>query len=116
LKEHRVAWFRLGFYNPLAIYLPLQYEKLRCRAKYDALRFSQKVIDYGQKLVDKMKAMGDGRFVGMHLRFEEVRFDSGCLMLRTPSTDLLQQQERFCCCYLGFLSSLPSACKGSIEC
>jgi hypothetical protein len=109
LKEHRVAWFRLGFYNPLAIYLPLQYEKLRCRAKYDALRFSQKVIDYGQKLVDKMKAMGDGRFVGMHLRFEEVRFDSGCQIIWTSrpiSCCAHNQQERFCCCYSGFLTSL----------
>ena len=52
-------------------------QQLRCLANYEALRFSQSISAIAEKLVARMKdhsAMNDGKYVAVHLRFEEVFF------------------------------------------
>ncbi|KAL8249016.1 hypothetical protein R6Q59_005884 [Mikania micrantha] len=53
--------FRLS--NRLATNL----QKLRCRANYHALKFTDPILEMGQKLVDRMRKKSK-RFIALHLR------------------------------------------------
>ncbi|KAK9168828.1 hypothetical protein Syun_000968 [Stephania yunnanensis] len=49
-------------------------QRLRCLANYEALRFSNPISSLGDRLVSKMKersASSNGKYVAVHLRFEE---------------------------------------------
>jgi hypothetical protein len=46
------------------------YEKLRCRAKYQALRFSPTVVGISNSLQQRMREKAGGPFLAIHLRFE----------------------------------------------
>ncbi|KAL8229482.1 hypothetical protein R6Q57_014382 [Mikania cordata] len=64
--------FRLS--NRLATNL----QKLRCRANYHALKFTDPILEMGQKLVDRMRKKSK-RFIALHLRFEsDMLAFSGC--------------------------------------
>ncbi|CAN8312936.1 unnamed protein product [Cochlearia groenlandica] len=57
--------------------LPPDVQKLRCRACYEALRFSTKIKSMGQLLVDRMRSYG--LYIALHLRFEkDMLAFSGC--------------------------------------
>ncbi|AAF18531.1 Similar to auxin-independent growth promoter [Arabidopsis thaliana] len=57
--------------------LPPDIQKLRCRACYEALRFSTKIRSMGELLVDRMRSYG--LYIALHLRFEkEMLAFSGC--------------------------------------
>lgn len=62
------------FANRLAMNLPPNIQFLRCLANYEALRFSSPIITLANKLVNRMTANSsnsDGKYVSIHLRFEE---------------------------------------------
>lgn len=62
------------FANRLAMNLPPQIQSLRCLANYEALRFSVPILTLARKLVNRMtenSSISDGKFVSVHLRFEE---------------------------------------------
>lgn len=70
------------FANRLAMNLPPQIQSLRCLANYEALRFSTPILALARKLVNRMtknSSISDGKFVSVHLRFEEVKFVSSVL-------------------------------------
>jgi len=53
-------------------------QRLRCLANYEALRFSGPILTIGESLVERMRersAVNGGKYVSVHLRFEEVGFD-----------------------------------------
>lgn len=55
------------------------WQKLRCRTNYKALRFTSNIQAMGQTLLDRMRAKSGGRFVALHLRYEsDMLAFSGC--------------------------------------
>ena len=56
---------------------PSVVQHLRCLANYEALRFSSPILTIGESLVERMRkhsAINGGKYVSVHLRFEEVCF------------------------------------------
>lgn len=63
------------FANRLSFDAPPAVQRLRCLANYEALRFSNPILTLGENLVAKMKERSvnhGGKYVSVHLRFEEV--------------------------------------------
>jgi len=66
------------FANRLSFDAPPVVQRLRCLANYEALRFSSPILSIGEALVERMRkhsAINGGKYVSVHLRFEEVCFD-----------------------------------------
>lgn len=70
------------FANRLAMSVPPYIQLLRCIANYKALKFSSPISTLAEKLVDRMVEKSSdtgGKYVAVHLRFEEVNFLLVCL-------------------------------------
>ncbi|XP_062101228.1 O-fucosyltransferase 9 [Humulus lupulus] len=62
------------FSNRLAHAVPSSVQGLRCLANFEALRFSEPIKRLAEKMVDRMikkSYQSDGKYVSVHLRFEE---------------------------------------------
>lgn len=63
------------FSNRLAHSVPSNMQALRCLANYEALRFSDPIKNLAENMVDRMikrSFLTGGKYVSVHLRFEEV--------------------------------------------
>ncbi|KAG5030511.1 hypothetical protein JHK85_014493 [Glycine max] len=77
-KDSRSAVQLSKFDYRLANRLDTEYQKLRCRVNYHALRFTNPILAMGEKLVHRMR-MRSKHYIALHLRFEpDMLAFSGC--------------------------------------
>jgi len=65
------------FANQLSFDAPPAVRRLRCLANFEALKFSKLITTISNTLVSRMRgksAGNNGKYVAVHLRFEEVSF------------------------------------------
>ncbi|GAB2218186.1 hypothetical protein Droror1_Dr00001404 [Drosera rotundifolia] len=75
-SKHAVQLTKFDF--RLSNSLETDLQKLRCRVNYHALRFTDPILEMGNKLLDRMRAKSR-RFISLHLRFEpDMLAFSGC--------------------------------------
>lgn len=68
MKEHG-AIYLTPFSHRLAEEIDYpEYQRLRCRVNYHALRFKPHIMELSKSIVDRLRAQG--HFMAIHLRFE----------------------------------------------
>ncbi|KAL4585093.1 hypothetical protein LXL04_009707 [Taraxacum kok-saghyz] len=78
LLERKKVVMLTKFDYRLSNRLDTDLQKLRCRANYHALRYTNPIREMGKKLVDRMRTKSN-RYIALHLRFEsDMLAFSGC--------------------------------------
>ncbi|CDY47678.1 BnaC04g03810D [Brassica napus] len=82
INRERVLLLR-GLDSRLSNDLPSDLQKLRCKVAFQALRFSPRILELGNKLASRM--LSEGQYLSLHLRMEkDVWVRTGCLPGLTP--------------------------------
>ncbi|KAL0548022.1 hypothetical protein IC582_012461 [Cucumis melo] len=70
-----------------------EYQRLRCRVNYHALRFKPHILRISQSIVDKLR--NQGHFMSIHLRFEmDMLAFAGCFDIFTPEEQKILKKYR----------------------
>ncbi|XLS72247.1 hypothetical protein HN51_029112 [Arachis hypogaea] len=70
-----------------------EYQRLRCRVNYHALRFKPHIMKLSQSIVDKLRAQGP--YMSIHLRFEmDMLSFAGCFDIFTPEEQKILKKYR----------------------
>ncbi|XP_043714092.1 O-fucosyltransferase 10 [Telopea speciosissima] len=84
------------FANRLAMEVPSNIQYLRCLANYEALRFSTPIAKLAKELVNRMikkSSMSSGKYVSIHLRFEEDMVAFSCCVYDGGKTEKLEMDS-----------------------
>ncbi|KAI4357640.1 hypothetical protein L6164_001577 [Bauhinia variegata] len=88
------------FANRLSFDAPPAVQRLRCLANYEALRFSNPLLTLGESLAARMRkrsAVNGGKYVSIHLRFEEDMVAFSCCVFdggKQEREDMKAARER----------------------
>ncbi|XXG79229.1 hypothetical protein AAC387_Pa09g0344 [Persea americana] len=70
-----------------------EYQRLRCRVNYHALRFKPHIMKISQSIVSRLRAQG--HFMAIHLRFEmDMLAFAGCIDIFTPEEQNILRKYR----------------------
>ncbi|KAI3995368.1 hypothetical protein MKX01_032497 [Papaver californicum] len=70
-----------------------EYQRLRCRVNYHALRFKPQIMKLSQAIVSKLRSQG--HFMSIHLRFEmDMLSFAGCFDIFTPAEQKILKKYR----------------------
>lgn len=95
-EKHKVLHFNKTDARLANNGLPLEFQRLRCRVNFQALKFTPKIEALGQKLIHLLQAKGP--FVALHLRYEmDMLAFSGCNHGCTKEEAEELKQMRFVC-------------------
>ncbi|XP_021758740.1 uncharacterized protein At1g04910-like [Chenopodium quinoa] len=92
LKKYNVLLLR-GLDSRLSKDLPSDLQKLRCKVAFQALKFAPHIIQFGNKIAERMSSKGP--YVALHLRMEkDVWIRTGCSPGLSPEYDDMINNER----------------------
>ncbi|RID49003.1 hypothetical protein BRARA_I05474 [Brassica rapa] len=93
MKEHS-AIYLTPFSHRLAEEIDnAEYQRLRCRVNYHALRFKPHIMKLSESIIDKLRSQG--HFMSIHLRFEmDMLAFAGCFDIFNPEEQKILKKYR----------------------